>query len=142
MKHVVFFWKPYDVEFVLLNSPWLTRLDLIEVLRGRGIEPPALYQHGYPHNNCGGFCIKAGQGQFKMLLESHPDRYAYHEGREQEFREFIDKDVSILRDRRGGETRPLTMKAFREMVERDEGDQLELLEIGGCGCFTDYGDLS
>ena len=130
-------WKPYTVKFPLLDSPWRTRLDLIDILKGKGIEPPRLYAQGYPHNNCAGFCIKAGQGQFKMLLKNNPKLYAYHERREQEFREFIGKDVAILRDRRGGTTKPLTMKDFREMVERNEGDQCELLEMGGCGCFTD-----
>ena len=133
-------WKPYTVRFPLCDSPWLTRLDLIEVLRRRGIEPPALYAHGFPHNNCGGFCIKAGQGQFKMLLEGGPHLYAYHEAKEQEFREFIGKDVSILRDRTGGDTQPLTMKAFRERIEAGLLEQCDLLEWGGCGCFTDYED--
>jgi len=34
-----------------------------------GIALPRLYGLGFSHNNCGGFCIKAGQANFKLLLE-------------------------------------------------------------------------
>ena len=107
---------------------------MLDALSEAGIEAPRLYRLGFPHNNCGGFCIKAGQAHFALLYRTMPERYAYHERREQELREFLDKDVAILRDRTGGKTRPMTMREFRERLEAN--GQIDLLEWGGCACFT------
>jgi hypothetical protein len=90
---------------------------------------------GFSHNNCGGFCIKAGQGHYARLLEFLPDRYAKHERMEQAFRTFIGKDVSILTDRSGdGKKKPLTLRDFRIKIEG--GQQADAFDIGGCGCFV------
>lgn len=92
--------------------------DSIAALQDRGIKPPSAYAEGFPHNNCGGFCVKAGQAQFALLLKTHPDRYKWHEDQEQETRVHLGRDdVAILRDRRGGDTKPMTMREFRERVE-------------------------
>lgn len=40
-------------------------------------------------------------------------RYAFHERKEQEIRCFLGKDVSILKDRRGGGNKRMTLKDFR-----------------------------
>jgi hypothetical protein len=127
-------WSPYRVEAPLCERPLVSKPQLLDQLRAAGIEPPRLYRMGFPHNNCGGFCIKAGQGTFAKLLEQMPERYAYHERREQELREYLGKDVAILRDREGGETRPLTLRQFRE--RREAGDQCDLFDLGGCGCVA------
>jgi len=129
------YWEPYQVEAPLIDPP-MDKIQQLEWLASEGILPPRLYEMGFPHNNCGGFCIKAGHAQFKLLLETMPDRYAYHEAQEQKIREFLDKDVAILRDRTGGKLRPLTMKEFRERVIADKCDTLDLFEWGGCACFT------
>jgi hypothetical protein len=133
-------YKPYHAEAPLTEPPYLSKDDMLAALAKEGIKPPRLYSLGFAHNNCGGFCVKAGQGQFKLLLETFPERYAHHEQREQELRSYLDKDVAILRDRRGEETSPLTLKALRERVELQQ--PLDIEDIGGCGCFTDFGDSS
>lgn len=99
-----------------------------------GVEPPRLYAQGFAHANCGGFCIKGGQGQFATLLRHNPGRYRYHERREQELREHLDADVAILRDRTGGKVRPLTLREFRERAER-QPELVDFDEWGGCGCM-------
>lgn len=126
---------PFRYEAPMCEKPYLDKTQMLALLHDEGIKPPRLYEMGFPHNNCGGFCIKAGQAQFKLLLEKMPGRYAYHEKREQEIRSFLNKDVSVLRDRRGGNTKgvPLTLRDFRVRLERDEKD-LEKNEWGGCGC--------
>jgi hypothetical protein len=129
---------PYRYEAPLLDPPLLGKGEMLDLLRGEGIEPPRLYGMGFAHNNCGGFCIKAGQGHFALLLEQMPERYLEHERKEQELREFLGKDVAILRDRRGGRTRPMTLKALRERLQR--GDAVDRHDHGGCGCFLDGGD--
>jgi 3'-phosphoadenosine 5'-phosphosulfate sulfotransferase (PAPS reductase)/FAD synthetase len=100
-----------------------------------GIELPALYREGFPHNNCGGACVKAGQAQWRHLLKMRPQTFAIWEAFEVELRAELDKPVAILRDRRGGDVRPLPLGEFREWVEA-EGEQLELLDWGGCACFA------
>ncbi len=127
-------WEPWVLEAPLCDEPYLTKADIVIRLDNEGIKRPRLYGLGFPHNNCGGFCVKAGQAHFKLLLDVMPERYAYHERKEQELREHLGKDVSILRDRRGGPVRPLTLREFRENLEA--GGQCDMFEWGGCGCFS------
>ena len=100
-----------------------------------GFPLPRLYALGFPHNNCGGGCVKAGQGQFVHLLEVLPEVYAKWETGEQRMRKLLGKDVAILRDRRGGQTRPLTLTQLRRRVQG--GQTVDRQEVGGCGCFVD-----
>lgn len=128
-------WHPYVVKAPLCEPPEIEKRELFDHLKQIGIAPPRLYDMGFAHNNCGGFCIKAGHGQFAILLKNFPDLYAMHEAKEREFREFIGKDVSILRDRTGGTTKPLTMERFR--LELEKGNrQVDVFDQGGCGCFV------
>jgi hypothetical protein len=64
------------------------------------------------HNNCAGMCVKGGQKHWLHLLEVFPDRYAEAEAREQQLRAELG-DVAILRERRGGVSRPLTLAELR-----------------------------
>ena len=123
-------------EAPLCEAPYISKPDVLTWLKREGIAPPRLYAMGFAHNNCGGFCIKAGQGHFANLLRAMPERYAYHEGKEQELRALLGKDVSILTDRRGdGKKKPLTLKDLRLSIEG--GAQIDAFEIGGCGCAVD-----
>lgn len=125
-------WK---CEAPMCDEPFLSKSKMIEWLVSEGIKPPRLYGMGFPHNNCGGFCVKAGQAQFAKLLKKMPERYAYHEAKEQEFREMVGKNVSILKDRRGGTTKPLTLKDLRERIESNQ--TYDIFEWGGCGCAVE-----
>lgn len=93
------YWRPFTVLAPLTQPPYIDKDGIRAELAALGIAQPRLYDLGFAHNNCGGFCVKAGQGAFKTLLRELPDRYDYHAGREQEFRAFVGKDVSILKDR-------------------------------------------
>lgn len=135
MDRAVERWAPWRIEAPLLEPPYWSKADLIDQLRDRGIQPPRLYAMGFPHNNCGGFCVKAGQASFALLLDTMPDRYRYHEEQEEELRAELG-DVAIMVDRRGGgPRRPLTMRAFRE--ERQAGGSCDGFDWGGCGCAVD-----
>jgi hypothetical protein len=90
---------------------------------------------GFSHNNCGGFCVKAGQGHFALLLRQLPEVYAHHEQKEEDLREYLGKDVAIMKDRSGGTSRPLTMREFRQGIQACT-IQPDMFDIGGCGCFT------
>lgn len=52
------FWSPYFVDSPLMWENNITKQDMLNECRLDGIEPPELYNLGFPHNNCGGFCIK------------------------------------------------------------------------------------
>lgn len=125
-------WAPRAVMSPLTEPPYRLRAHLFADLESRGILPPRLYGYGFEHNNCGGGCVKAGVTHFLRLLDTLPDVYAEWERHEQEMRDLLG-DVSILRDRAGGETTPLTLAALR--VRPRESVPLDMW--GGCGCFEE-----
>lgn len=118
----------------LCEQPLISKADLFASLRSRGIDAPRLYALGFSHNNCGGGCVKAGIGHFARLLDKLPDVFADWEANEATLRAQLG-DVSILRDRTGGQVKPLTLVQLRRRIEG--GQQPDLFEIGGCGCFVD-----
>ena len=128
-------WAPNSVIYPLVEEPWLTRDQRIETMRADlGFVPELYDMGGFEHANCAGACVKAGQAQWRRLLDVRPEVYQRWEQNEEAFREQVGKDVSILRDRIGGTVKPLTLKRFRE-----EGLTPDLFAPGGagCGCFTD-----
>jgi hypothetical protein len=128
-------WAPWRVEYPLTEPPYRDKDFWQEEARRAGLEPTRMYELGFSHANCGGGCVKAGQGQWALLLKVFPERYAYHEGRERQWRAKAGKDVAVLRDRRGGTTKPLTLEALRKRIEAEEAVDMD--DIGGCGCFTE-----
>lgn len=128
-------WAPYEVAAPLTEPPHIDREQMQQACTDAGLEVPRLYRAGFAHNNCGGFCVRAGHAQMELLLREHPERYAFHEAEEQSLREYLGKEVAVLRDRSGSTTTPLTLRAFRERLE-DQPDLFDPLDIGGCGCFT------
>lgn len=102
---------------------------------------PRLYEWGASHNNCGGFCVKAGHSQMARLLWHEPDLYAYHEAKEAQFQEAHHTTATIMRDRkvvRGkSTTTPLSMRQFRDRCQSRWGGMLfppfdELEDTPGC----------
>jgi len=122
-------------EAPLCEPPYLWKPDLHAIAEADGLPMQRLYREGAAHANCGGGCVKMGQGGFARLLRANRLRFIEWEEREQEMRDYLGKDVAILRDRTGGEPRPLTLRALRERIE--SGGQCDMTEIGGCGCFSD-----
>lgn len=127
---------PYEAIAPLCRKPLLDKEQILTAMREDGLAPPRLYAKGYPHNNCGGFCVRAGMGSFRRLLETNPERYHHHEVKEQELRLYLGKDVAIMKDRRGGQVKPMTMRTFRERIEAEDAAAADDDGDGGCGCFT------
>lgn len=144
------------VDFPLTRPPYRDKRDLIAEAKKAGLPTPEMYDLGFPHANCGGACIKGGVANFTRLYEVYPDRYARAEAAEEKMRALLGKDVSILRDRRGGVTKPLPLAELRRRIERRKREQPDLFSVldaepdevidtqdfGGCGCFTDTQDAA
>lgn len=127
-------WKPYTVASPLAEPPYVSKPDLLATFRERGIEPPRLYGYGFPHANCGGACVRGGQAQWALLLRAFPERYRTWEAEEEKTRRLLGKDVSILRDRTGGDVKPLTLRRFRERLDAQTG-LFDCNDWGACGCI-------
>lgn len=122
----------------LCDPPYYDRSDFQEWLDEEEIKRPAMYELGFEHGNCGGGCVKAGIKQFKHLLRVDRNWYInWWEAGEERVRKAIGRDdVAILRDRRGGVTRPMTLRELRLSIEGDPGIFEDEPDEPGCGvCF-------
>ena len=128
---------PWSAAAPMTEPPYLSKADMIKWAESEGLAPPRLYAMGFSHNNCGGGCVRAGHGQFKHLLDMMPERFAVWESKEAEMAAFLDRDVSILKDRTGGQTRSLPLSVLRQRHEV-QPSLIDPFDIGGCGCFTDF----
>lgn len=126
--------KGWTLEAPLCDPPLLGATEICQWAVREGLKRQRLYDLSFKHANCGGFCVKGGHAHFRHLLKMLPERYKRHEDSEEKLRQELGKDVSILRDRRGGQTMPLTLREFRERIEGN--GQCDLLDWGGCGCFA------
>ena len=131
---------PEKAWFPLAEKPYIDKCHISTFLKSIGIAVPRLYELSFEHNNCGAGCVKAGQAHWAHLFFMLPERYALWEGKEEEIRQYLKKDISILKDRRGGTAKPMTLSAFRERLERGDTDY-DKSDWGGCGCFAPVSQL-
>lgn len=136
MPAIVNGYRPFEAKAPLTEPPYLDKMQLIEWARSEGLETPRLYDLGFPHNNCGGGCVRAGHGQFKKLFQIMPERYKVWEDKENELREHIGKDVSILNQVVNGVKRTYTLTELRTQLEQ-QPMLIDDYDIGGCNCFID-----
>lgn len=129
----------WTYEAPLCEAPYLAPWDVRALMKAEGIAPPRLYAMGYPHNNCGGGCVKMGHAQAALLLRTQPARYATWEREEQRMRDFLGADVSMLTDRAGdGIKKPLTLAALRERIEAAPQMAMAFDDWNaGCSCFLE-----
>jgi hypothetical protein len=130
-------WKPWLVEAPLTKAPYLDKSQLLDM--AQQIKAPQMYSKSFHHANCGGFCSRGGQAHFANLLKHYPERYQHHEQQEQELREYLGKNVAILREQVKNEKIPLTLAELRRRIE-SRPQQLDLFDWGGCGCFAATGE--
>lgn len=128
------YWKPFNVWFPLAEEPYVNKIDIIEGLRKQGVGAPRLYAEGFEHNNCGGFCVKAGMGQMAHLYKRMPERFLYHEQKELEFQEFIGEEVTILSQTTKGVRRNLSLRELRMRI--DEGEDFSFSKGMACACLN------
>lgn len=126
---------PYQYRSIMIERDiFLSSSDKLKWCDENNIELPKLYKLGFPHNNCGGFCVKAGLTQFKMLFELLPDVYFMNENEEQialklnpNARPFLQKTIK-------GVKYYLTLKEYREKYLEDKEYEEDRYDYGGCGC--------
>ncbi|WP_144240485.1 hypothetical protein [Paenibacillus sabinae] len=131
-------WSPYECRFPMTEQPYLYKSDMLHGLKRYGIKAPRLYNMGFAHNNCGGFCVRGGQGHFINLLQENRELYLYHEAQELEMQEYLGRpDVTILTRTVKGQEESLSLRKLREEWDTGLGLQtrIDLGDIGGCGCY-------
>lgn len=131
-------YRPWSATAPLCEPPYVDKAGWIREARHRGLTPPRMYELGYPHNNCGGVCVRAGQAQWALTLRQFPDRYAAAERAEEEFRA-AHGDVAHLTEVRDGIKHPLPLRVLRRRVEdRDQAQpRIDFDDWGGCGCLPE-----
>lgn len=72
----------FDHEFPLIEHG-LTKADCHALCADWGIRRPAMYDLGYPNNNCVG-CVKGGMGYWNKVREDFPEVFASRARRERE----------------------------------------------------------
>lgn len=129
------FWR---VSSPMSEPPLWDKCKMRSEAENLGLKTAKLYELGFPHNNCGGACVKAGISHFVHLYRVMPEKFAEWEREElatQEvfrLRGFEKWDYTVLKDRRGGETKPLSLQSLRLRIE--SGEKFARDEWGGCGC--------
>jgi len=133
------------VEGPMCDSPYLTPNDIRAWARLEGLRIPRLYDLGFSHNNCGGFCVKAGEGHFAMLLAELPLVYAHHEEQEEAFNASRPgkRRQTVLAPEmpdpaRPGKVKrvPMSLREFR-LAMQAKSLTINLFNTGGCGCFLE-----
>ena len=124
------------VDFPLL---WTRKAENhFDIVRSWGIEIPRLYNYGFPHNNCGGRCVRQGIREWNRLRFAFPERFA--EVRDWETAQRANggarANYAIARDRSGGVAKSLTLE---EIEKRDlsQGPG-ELVQEDMFACFCSY----
>lgn len=108
----------YIVDYPLLWKPYELRPYNQVILNDLGIEPPRMYKMGYTHANCGGCCVKQGQGDWLRTLRNFPDRYEFAEQWEAKMQDHKTRNGhTILKARQRGESVPLSLRDFRLKIE-------------------------
>ena len=127
---------PWTYRCPMAEGELLDPADVLARMEAEGIRRPRLYEMGFSHNNCGGFCVKAGQAHFALLLQKKREYYLFNEAEELRLRG-LGINGTILSDRRGdGKKKPMTLRDFRLRLEKDAA-AFDCNDVGGCGCAID-----
>ena len=109
-------------EAPMLEAPIWDKCRMEREARAIGLEIPLLYTLGFPHNNCGGRRVRAGISHFVHLYRVLPERFLEWERSEEHGRARISfgakfEPLSVLKDRRGGQTKSLWLSDLRKRIE-------------------------
>ena len=122
----------------LCEPPLIGMADLHAWAKREGLRRQFLYEIGMPHANCGGGCCKMGQAGWVNAYRFNRPVFDEWRDMEQDMRAHLGADVSMMKDRRGGETKPLTLLDLQQRIE--SGLQVDMFDWGGCACFAGSDD--
>lgn len=126
----------WRIEAPMTEEPIWDKCRMESEARSLGLIIPKLYGLGFPHNNCGGRCVRAGISHWVHLYRVLPERYLDWMQEEQVTAQVLrDRGIeplSILKDRRGGVTRNLYLTELKTRI--DNGESFDRFDWGGCGC--------
>jgi hypothetical protein len=134
--------KPdWKIEAPMLDEPIWDKCLMEKEARAIGLPISSAYVQGFPHNNCNRRCVKAGISQWVRLLVTDPTAFNEWEKEEQAtITEFKRRGINtewatMLKDRRGGVKKAMTLTTVRKRVEA--GEKMPKYDWGGCGCGSD-----
>ena len=107
-----------------------------------GIKTPRLYDMGFPHNNCGGRCVKQGVTEWLRLRNEFPERFKEVRDWEQEQRAKGGARASyaIARKTIDGEVNPFPLAEIEQQINANQLS-LDLSWDGdsdSIACFCSY----
>ena len=134
-------WLPYHITSPFCEAGEFESEYKDAVFELAGLIDPYLYQIDVAHNNCAGFCVKAGLKHYRNLLEKDRDLYLTHERNEQALYEENSNLKPFLKKTIDGNTIYITLKQFRENIELNkpfisENERVNNLDedYGSCSC--------
>lgn len=122
----------------MTEAPFWDKCRMMAEAEKLGFKTSILYKLGLPHNNCGGACVRAGISHFVRLYHRLPSvfwMWAAEELYTQQHmraRGIANWNYTILKDRRGGETKPLPLIELAYRIK--SGEKFSENDWGGCGC--------
>lgn len=128
----------WNVSAPMTEEPIWDKCRMIKEGAKLGLPEQTLYNLGFPHNNCGGGCVKAGIAHFEHLYHRLPEVFAEWEREEeatrQEFkrRGFENWDFTILKRTKDKVTSSFSLNTLRQLILAGETFKNE--SWGGCGC--------
>lgn len=138
--------NPTGIKHRLATKGWTAEAPLIGLpeinptwhMHKEGLRPARNYSLGYLHDNCGGFCVKAGKAHYQNRYRVHPERYAYDTMMERKIAEYLGKSVTIMREVVGKKKRNLSLAEFGERLKASPEITYDYEPGGsGCGCMLD-----
>jgi len=132
-------WTPYACEAVLCEPPYYQRNQIMQMIDDAEIDIPRLYELGFSHNNCGGFCVRAGLKHFKNLKEKMPELYNHHAEKYQALADKLPTARPFLKKQVDGKKGYITMVEYSEMLDGKSNDLQEALindRSSACQCFV------
>jgi hypothetical protein len=110
----------FEHKFPLIKKD-LSKIMVHKILNASGIKRPAMYDLGYPNNNCIG-CVRGGQGYWCKIKEDFPEVFKQRAEMERKV------GASCIKDKNG--------KIFLDELKTESGRKLEPI-VEECGLFCE-----
>lgn len=124
MEHIIA--PQYGHKFPLIDSD-MSKTDAHELCNKLGIKRPAMYDLGYPNNNCIG-CVKGSLGYWNKIRADFPEVFEDRAKMEREI------GASMMHTKKDG-------KIYLDELEKHRGRMNAPIEVEECGLFCQMAAL-